>query len=734
MLDALKQESPQTTFLFPFKRFWVLLSCLAITLILASYFFTDFILEYAEENEKQHLYQKALLAIEVLDPEEIKGFRAHSWDKNSTFFQQIQTDLAQLRENIPSLDLLYLLGLEGDNFVVLVSAMADSPNIHHHLDIYYPQANKEMLDLLSQRGMDSKTFLQERHEKYISAYVPINEEEAPTSLLLGLCFLTKEWDRRIAVYKWFCYAIISLLFLLFTVFSTAFLRSSRINRLLYSEIIHKNIIAEKLRETETMFRALFEFSSEPLTTVENGFFTSCNKAALKLFCCKNKDEFFKHRPADLSPPIQPDGRRSEMAASHHINRALETGEDFFEWMHKDFHDNEFPAEVSLSCIRLGERTILQARVIDISERKRIEETAKRYEKELEEQVKQRTLDLDIAKKKAEAGNRAKSNFLANVGHELKTPMNGIAGNLYLLQKKTKDPEGARFAEQAIKNATQLTSVINSILDYSKLDQGNMQLNPQPFSLDNVLEPLLEKFDNKCKKKGLLLEISRNNLPPYLNGDSKILLTILENILDNGVKYTQQGRILLELSATELSQTRVELEIRIEDSGIGMDKKQLDNLFQSFSQGDNSSTREYEGLGLGLVHAKKLTDMLKGRLEVESEREKGTIFTIYLPFDIAKTLTDSKQSLGIEHEHTSGYSAPGASEIFLEPSELAEKLDHILHLMESNDMEAVDTFLSMVQSLSTIDPHHTQEAEKMLDQLNFNRARLHLQKLREKIIG
>ncbi|MCP4441414.1 MAG: response regulator [Aureispira sp.] len=229
-------------------------------------------------------------------------------------------------------------------------------------------------------------------------------------------------------------------------------------------------------------------------------------------------------------------------------------------------------------------------------------------------------------KELEKSNRAKSQFLANMSHEIRTPMNGVIGMSELLWESRLTEEQKEYVRSIKISGERLLDIINKILDFSKIEAGQMLLDSETFYLREIVERVLEVMGPLAlpKKIELLYRLDEN-IPKFLLGDAGKIRQILINLVGNAAKFTSKGEIIIDVSLQEQTEDSLELCFAIKDSGIGISKVGLDQLFKVFSQVDNSSARKYGGTGLGLAISKSLVELMGGKIWVESIENKGTTF-------------------------------------------------------------------------------------------------------------
>ena len=257
-----------------------------------------------------------------------------------------------------------------------------------------------------------------------------------------------------------------------------------------------------------------------------------------------------------------------------------------------------------------------------------------------ETIEIQNIELDLARKEALEASRIKSEFLANMSHEIRTPLNGILGFTNLLQKSELTPRQQDYLGTIEKSADSLLAIINEILDFSKIEAGKLVLENIPFNLRDLLQDTLTILAPAAHAKQLeLLSLVYRDTPLSLIGDPLRLKQVLTNLVSNAIKFTRAGTIVIRAMLEDESADRAQLRISVQDTGIGLSDEDLRELFQAFSQADNSLSRQAGGTGLGLVISKRLIEQMGGEIGVDSTPEEGSEFWITLSLPKARDDTE-----------------------------------------------------------------------------------------------
>ncbi|OEF96565.1 ATP-binding protein [Desulfuribacillus alkaliarsenatis] len=297
---------------------------------------------------------------------------------------------------------------------------------------------------------------------------------------------------------------------------------------------------------------------------------------------------------------------------------------------------------------------------------------------LESEVQNRTAELQNALE-------AKSEFLANMSHEIRSPMNVIIGMSELVLESDLKSENREYVTMVNESAKMLLSVINQILDYSKMEAGRLTLNKAPFSLQAAIDQVVKIHSFTIREYNIeVITIHDQQIPEWLIGDKARLQQVLINLIGNAIKFTDQGSITVSTEILEQDNQNARIKISVQDTGIGIPANKIDNLFQSFSQVDSSLARKYEGTGLGLAISQKLINMMGGQIEVITEVGQGSTF--YFTLEFQKTTAPEsdlniKSSQGTDVQKTQDpdlqYNEQPASILLVEDKKMNQRLAKVV---------------------------------------------------------
>lgn len=285
--------------------------------------------------------------------------------------------------------------------------------------------------------------------------------------------------------------------------------------------------------------------------------------------------------------------------------------------------------------------------------------------------------LDTSEKKVRETARIKENFMANMSHEIRTPLNAILGFTNLLKTRQLDTVSAEFAGAIQKAGENLLTIINDILDLSKIEAGMVRIEASPFSVRGLLHSIQTLFSEKVKEKGLVLRAEiAPAVPDTLIGDATRLTQILVNLISNALKFTETGGIIIQIYTKDSKQHNIQLGFSITDTGIGIEQHKLESIFERFHQAENSITRKYGGTGLGLSIVKDLILLQGGDITVESERGKGTTFRFFIPYTIASQQVPLPEAINISEFRRSDH--PSVKILVVDDNEMNRSLmEHLL---------------------------------------------------------
>jgi signal transduction histidine kinase/CheY-like chemotaxis protein len=410
--------------------------------------------------------------------------------------------------------------------------------------------------------------------------------------------------------------------------------------LMMSTAVNRNMQTVKMREADERTQIMIDsapfcalFWDKDLNIID------CNQEAINLFELSDKQEFID-KFFRLSPEYQPDGVPSAEKGAFLVGKALNEGYSRFEWVHQKLTGEQIPVEVT--CVRVkhkGEFTVTEY-IRDLREQKAM--LAEMHKAEI-----------------AEESNKAKSDFLAKMSHEIRTPMNAILGITEIQLQDTTLPHVIRDSLERIHNSGDLLlGIINDILDLSKIEAGKLELTPAQYDIASLIHDtvLLNMMRYESKPIEFKLEVDKN-VPAMFVGDELRIKQILNNLLSNAFKYTDEGMINLSISVESLNEedSSVTLVFSVSDTGQGMTEEQVNKLGNEYSRFNVEANRTTEGTGLGMNITRNLLRIMNGDIQIKSTPGAGSVFTVYLPQKYADDQTIGEEVaenlMGLNYSNT-----------------------------------------------------------------------------------
>jgi len=366
-----------------------------------------------------------------------------------------------------------------------------------------------------------------------------------------------------------------------------------------------NLLMEQIREADERMQIMLDATPIGAQFLDRDTnIVDCNQEIVRLFKLSSKQEFTE-RFNELTPEYQPDGSLSKLKSDQYIEKAFAEGYQRFEWMHRLPNGEPIPTEIILVRVEYKGDYLVAAYTRDLREQKRMIQ------------------EIELA-------NQAKSEFYANISHEIRTPMNAIIGMTELALRES-DIDTVHNHNHIVKqSASNLLSLINDLLDFSKIEQGKLEIVPADYSLSSLIDGVVSIINVKALESQIRFVVNTDSrIPDELYGDEARIRQVLLNILGNAIKFTEKGFVALSIGREILDRDTINLVIEVEDSGIGIKQENIEEIFNAYAQ-IKGMNKNIEGTGLGLAITKSMVTAMNGSISVRSEYGKGSTFTVTLP--------------------------------------------------------------------------------------------------------
>ncbi len=393
----------------------------------------------------------------------------------------------------------------------------------------------------------------------------------------------------------------------------------------YSKLIESE---KSLKESKEKLSAVLNTIVDAIITTDaKGYIQDVNPAAEHMFGY-SEEELFGKRVTMLTPDD-----------ATILNKYIDSKIKELTGIRKN--GERFPMEVGLNSVIIDDHVIFVGIVRDISERKFADAAMASYAHDMERMNE----ELSSAKKEAESATKIKSEFIASISHEVRTPMNGIVGMTELLIDSDLDTIQTRYATTIMHCSEALMSIINDVLDFSKIEAGRLTLENISFNLRSLAEELVEMLSVTCFEKNIDIYLKYdNNTVNEVIGDPTRIRQIMLNLLTNAIKFTPQGHVILQISTVEKIESSNKIKFEIIDTGVGIENDAKQNIFAQFTQADASTTRKFGGTGLGLTICKQLVEKMNGGIGFESEYGQGSNFWFTIP--LVSSINDNQGNIDL----------------------------------------------------------------------------------------
>ncbi|MFW6351635.1 MAG: PAS domain S-box protein [Bacteroidota bacterium] len=379
------------------------------------------------------------------------------------------------------------------------------------------------------------------------------------------------------------------------------------------DITNRKMVERNLQTSEQKFKALFEKSYDPILILEKDTIIDCNQKACELLGM-SRNKLLEKSYLDVSADLQYNGEKSSAVYKNIIKKVRDGDPQNFDWLHLRKGES-FDAEVSFARIYVNNKRRIQVIIRDVSEKRLAE-------KQLKE-----------AKEEAEMARKAQSEFLSLMSHEIRTPLNAVVSLTDLMLHEDLNQDHLENLETVKFSARHLLGLIDDILDYNKIESGNIQFENEDFDLRSLVHELYKSLEVKANEKNIeLITHIDENVPNILRTDTLRLKQILYNMLSNALKFTEKGNVSLSIEKNTDDKKDKRIFFGVKDTGIGISENRLDAIFEKFTQAEVDTGRKYGGSGLGLSICKKLVELQGGKIEAKSQQGKGSVFRFFIEME------------------------------------------------------------------------------------------------------
>ncbi len=448
-----------------------------------------------------------------------------------------------------------------------------------------------------------------------------------------------------------------------------------------TDITAQQLAEIKVRESELMLRKIIDASLDAIINIdEEGNVIAWSDQATKIFGYTHEETIGKSMGDFIVPP------QHRAAHDRGMKHFLKTGEGpvlnkRIEITGFDKVGREFPIELSISPIKMDGKYFFSGFIRDITDRKKAEQ------------------DLISAKQEAEQAQLAEQQFLANMSHEIRTPMNAVIGMTHLLYETDPTEAQKEYLDSLRFSADSLMGIISNILDLSKIEANELEFEQRTFNLLELLKSLQQTFQFKVREKPISVVLDLDpKIKNHLIGDSVRLNQILTNLLGNASKFTKQGTIGVKAKLVAATGGQYIIQFQVHDTGIGIEKDNVEKIFENFKQADVKITRKFGGTGLGLTIVKNLVELQGGSIEVESTKGEGSVFNIVLPFKDSGVL-QTEVSIKEDSENQISEVLKDTTILVVEDNPMNQKLiSKILELWNCDFEIASDGFIALEKTI------------------------------------